>query len=165
MSILVLFAALLLPVAAHAIVACPVCTIAVGACLEISRKLGVDDSVVGIWTGALTIIMAAWIIEFCKMRKWNFKFRDTLIVVLSYALYIPLYFTGTIVYKGHELWGQDAFLMGMIIGTIALVGSSKTYDYMKKHNGGHAHFPFEKVVLPLAVLALLSFLFNNYLCR
>jgi hypothetical protein len=27
---------------------------------------------------------------------------------------------------------------------------------MKKKNGGHAHFPFEKVVLPVAALALAS---------
>lgn len=31
--------------------ACAVCTIAVGASLEIARKLGVDDSVVGVWAG------------------------------------------------------------------------------------------------------------------
>ena len=33
---------------------------------------------------------------------------------------------------------------------------------MKARNGGHAHFPFEKVVLPVFALALLSFYFNYY---
>ena len=32
--------------------ACAVCTIAIGASLEIARKLGVDDSVIGVWAGA-----------------------------------------------------------------------------------------------------------------
>ena len=31
---------------------------------------------------------------------------------------------------------------------------------MKRKNGGHAHFPFEKVVLPVVALALLSVYFN-----
>ena len=33
---------------------------------------------------------------------------------------------------------------------------------MKAKNGGHAHFPFEKVVLPVLALALLSVYFNYY---
>jgi hypothetical protein len=164
MSFLMSLLALILPTSAHALVACPVCTLAVGACLEISRKLGVDDSVVGIWTGAFTLIMISWMIEFFKMRKWNFKGRNLLLFVLSYALYIPLYFSGIINYKGHELWGQDAFLIGMIVGTLALWGASKLYEYMKHRNNGHAHFPFEKVVLPIVTLLVLSVLFNNYVC-
>ena len=32
--------------------ACAVCTVAVGAALEIARRFGVDDSVVGVWAGA-----------------------------------------------------------------------------------------------------------------
>lgn len=32
--------------------ACAVCTVAIGASLEIARQLGVDDCVVGVWAGA-----------------------------------------------------------------------------------------------------------------
>ena len=39
---------------------------------------------------------------------------------------------------------------------------SKFYQWMKAKNGGHAHFPFEKVVLPVLALALLSIYFNYY---
>ncbi|MBR2273465.1 MAG: hypothetical protein IJ864_01330 [Alphaproteobacteria bacterium] len=31
---------------------------------------------------------------------------------------------------------------------------------MKKKNGGHAHFPFEKVVVPVVALILVSWLFS-----
>ena len=31
--------------------ACAVCTVAVGASLEIARRMGVDDGVVGVWMG------------------------------------------------------------------------------------------------------------------
>ncbi len=30
------------------------------------------------------------------------------------------------------------------------------YAWMKAKNGGHAHFPFEKVVVPIALLALMN---------
>ena len=37
--------------------ACAVCTIAVGASLEIARHFGVDDSVVGVWGGAFLALL------------------------------------------------------------------------------------------------------------
>ena len=30
------------------------------------------------------------------------------------------------------------------------------YQFLKERNGGHAHFPFEKVVVPIALLALMN---------
>ena len=43
--------------------ACAVCTVAVGASLEIARKLGVDDSVVGVWAGAFLTLLGFWLIK------------------------------------------------------------------------------------------------------
>ena len=50
LSFLVLAA--LWPMKAMANPACVVCTVAIGASLEVARKLGVSDAVVGLWTGA-----------------------------------------------------------------------------------------------------------------
>ena len=52
MGLILLFVlAVCLP--AYANPACAVCTVAVAASLEIARYFGVDDSVVGVWAGAL----------------------------------------------------------------------------------------------------------------
>ena len=65
---------------------------------------------------------------------------------------------------------RDKYVLGImmvltfsvILGAIILVVSSMFYQWMKAKNGGHAHFPFEKVVLPVLALALLSWYFNTY---
>ncbi len=43
--------------------ACAVCTLAVGASLELSRRLGVDDSVVGVWAGSFLVLLGFWTIS------------------------------------------------------------------------------------------------------
>jgi hypothetical protein len=57
------------------------------------------------------------------------------------------------------LWGVDKLLLGIILGTIGFFAGAIWYEYLKKKNGGHAHFPFEKVVLPVAPLIVLSVIF------
>ena len=53
--------------------ACAVCTVAVGASLEIARQLGVDDSVVGVWAGAMLAIIGFWTIRWFEKKGWNFN--------------------------------------------------------------------------------------------
>ena len=54
---LVLLAVLISAKSALANPACAVCTVAIGASLEIARSLGVDDSVVGVWAGAFLVLL------------------------------------------------------------------------------------------------------------
>ena len=73
MFLLSLCAALLIVGKAMANPACAVCTIAVGASLEIARRLGVDDSVVGVWAGAFFVLLGFWTIKYFEKKNWNFK--------------------------------------------------------------------------------------------
>ena len=54
------FLVAMLPMSVLANPACPVCTIAIGAGLDIARRLGVPDSVVGLWAGALLTLLGYW---------------------------------------------------------------------------------------------------------
>jgi len=66
--------------------ACAVCTVAVGASLEIARQLGVDDSVVGVWAGAMLAIIGFWTIRWFERKGWNFKGRDWTLIIVSIAM-------------------------------------------------------------------------------
>lgn len=66
--------------------ACAVCTVAVGASLEIARQLGVDDSVVGVWAGAMLAIIGFWTIRWFERKGWNFKGRDWTLIIVSVAM-------------------------------------------------------------------------------
>src|SRR5512137_837679 len=73
-SLFFIFFNLLFAPAVHAV--CPVCTIAVGAGLGISRALGIDDAVTSIWIGGLILSMSFWAIDW--MEKKEFKAIDRL---------------------------------------------------------------------------------------
>lgn len=42
--------------------ACMVCTVAIGASLEIARALGISDEIVGLWAGAMFALLGYWLI-------------------------------------------------------------------------------------------------------
>ena len=152
--------ACMMPMAAMANPACPVCTIAIGAALPITRRLGVPDAVVGIWAGAFLAIMGYWIIKFMSRRGWDFPGRNAIVLALSVAT-IGFAYIGSVKYSPCNYFGfinVDPLLFGTVLGAILFIVTEKIYDWMKEKNSGHAHFPFEKVVLPIVVLAIASWI-------
>lgn len=149
-----------LPFGALANPACPVCTIAVGAGLDIARRLGVPDSIVGLWAGALLTLLGYWTLKFMDKKNWRFRGRDTIVILLSVAM-IGFVYMGVVDYNPTSICGMftmDPVLFGTICGALIFIGTGKLYQWMKNKNGGHAHFPFEKVVLPIVALAIASWL-------
>ncbi len=140
--------------------ACPVCTIAVGASLEVARRMGVDDAVVGVWSGAFLLILGYWTNRWLEKKGWTFKGSSTLVLILSVMMILFIYISH-LVYtpKAILIFWIDPFLFATICGALTFHYSMVLYQWMKAHNGGHAHFPFEKVVLPVAATALVSWLF------
>ncbi|MBD5389089.1 hypothetical protein HDR63_02435 [bacterium] len=152
----------MMPVSAMANPACPVCTIAIGAALPVTRRMGVSDAVVGVWAGALLVIVGYWILKFMDGRGWRFSGRNALVLALSVAS-IGFAYLGPVTYKACTYMGiiqLDPLLMGTLVGAALFILTEKIYDIMKAKNGGHAHFPFEKVVLPIVVLAGASLIIN-----
>lgn len=143
--------------------ACAVCTIAVGASLEIARRLGVDDCVVGVWAGAFLALLGFWLIKWFDKKGWNFWGRDFISVWGSVAM-IGFMYVSHLQYtpKPILIFFIDPFLFSTIVGALGFIWSSEFYQWMKARNGGRAHFPFEKVVLPVAVLIILSLIFNYF---
>ena len=141
--------------------ACAVCTVAVGASLEIARSLGVDDSVVGVWAGGFLALLGYWLILWFDRKGWRFWGRDVLLMAVSVGSIGFMYLTD-FMYSPKVLgyiFYMDPLLFSTILGALVLIYSSKFYQWMKARNGGHAHFPFEKVVVPVAALALVSIYF------
>jgi hypothetical protein len=155
---LFLILALGFPYAASANPACIVCTVAIGAALEVSRLLGVPDAVVGVWVGALFLITYYFTIKFAEYKKWTFRFYRAFWAAITLAL-VPLAYE-FVPYKASTYFGVDAFLVSMAAGALAFEISQRIYQRMKARHGGHAHFPFEKVVMAIAFLAAVSAIFN-----
>jgi hypothetical protein len=139
---------------------CPVCVVAVGAGLELSHYLGIDDTITGLWIGALLIALSAWTVEW--LVKKNIKFKREKIVVYGayYGLTLfPLYWYGFMGQDNHFFWGVDKLLLGIILGSLVFHFGGIWHFKLKKKNNNKVYFPFQKVVIPVGLLTLLSFIF------
>lgn len=139
---------------------CPLCTIIVGAGVGLDRYLGVDDTISGIWIGGLLVSLIIWTIDWMNRKKYRFFGRKILITGLYYGLvFIPFYMSGFIGNPINKLWGVDKLVLGTIFGSIFFLMGAIKYELVKAKNKGHAQFPFQKIVMPVVPLIILSILF------
>lgn len=161
---LLLIAALLgsLFAANKALAICPVCTIAVCAGLGLSRWLGINDAVTGLWIGGLLVSVSVWTVTWLNSKRIDFPWRSVIVTFAYYVLaLLPLYFTKIIAHPVDFLSScvKDNLLLGIVQGSAAFSFAAMLYDYLKEKNGGKAHFPFEKVVFPVGSLIIFTVIF------
>lgn len=142
---------------------CPVCTIAIGAGLEGMRMLGVKDVITGIWAGGLTVSLIGWTANYMRRRNVKGWFWYLLNVLVYVGLLAGVYFVprGNPIVKWWEncMWGMDQFLLGSLVGAITFILMEIWYMRIKRNNGGHALFPFQKVVMPFGGLVIMTLVF------
>jgi len=144
---------------------CPLCTVAVGAGVGLSRWLGIDDSITGLWIGGLTVSLITWTINWFDKKNIRFRGKGILTVLGYYAIIIlSLYFAGLIGQGENSLfcWCSlhfDKLTLGIIVGSLGFWFGTNWYYYLKEKNQGRAYFPFQKVVMPISPLIILSIIF------
>lgn len=136
---------------------CPVCVVAIGAGLGLSRWFGIDDVITSVWIGAFMIAITSWTLSFMKKKGWSFT-DDGIVITLAYILltYIPLYYAGIVGHPLNQIWGLDKIIVGSIIGTIALFLGNWLNTYLKKINKGKVFFAYQRVVIPVLLLIIAS---------
>lgn len=145
---------------AHAI--CGVCTAAAMAGVGLARWLRIDDLVSGLWIGGALASTTAWTIDWMNRKNYRFHGRKILIAFLYYAFVIIPFYEIDIITHPHNKYirqtyiGIDKLVLSIIIGTVFFYAANKFYEYLKARNGGHAHFPYQKVVMPIGTLLILS---------
>jgi len=144
---------------------CPVCVVAVGAGLGLSEYLGIDDTIAGLWIGGLLVALTVWTINWFNKKNWLAdkkplrQVRDILTAILYYAMVIgPLAIKGIIGNPFNRFWGIDKLILGITVGSAGFLSATLWYNRIKKRRG-RAHFPFEKVAMPVGALAILSLIF------
>ena len=141
---------------------CPVCVVAVGAGLGLSEYLGIDDTIAGVWIGGLLAATTVWTINWLNRKKILEKYKKLLpvsVAILYYALtFWPLWLQDLVGSPTNRFWGVDKLILGTIFGSLGLLAAAARYEQIKKKRG-RAHFPFQKVAMPVGALIILSALF------
>jgi len=135
---------------------CPVCIVTIGGSVLLSRYLGIDDLIVGIWSGGLILSLGLWTSTFIKRtfikgQKW------ILTALLWITTVLGLKQAGFIGNPTCKIHGHDKLLTGIIAGTIVFLLAYAT-DFvlrkLNKNNPGKAFFPYQRVVIPVLLLII-----------
>lgn len=138
---------------------CPVCTVAVAAGLGLSRWLKIDDTISGLWAGALVVALTLWTIGYLAKKRWTFPCYTFIIALIYFSVVlVPLFYSSVIGHSANTIWGIDKFSIGTVIGAIVLAGSLALH-FALKNNIGRSYFPLQKVVIPVFTLLLFSGIF------
>jgi hypothetical protein len=136
---------------------CPVCVVAVGGGLEISRWLGVDDTITGLWAGGLLVALIVWTLDWMKKKNYNFKLDTVAVALLYYILTIaPLYWYKVIGNPFNKIWGIDKLTAGIIVGSLVFHGGSMLHSFLRKRNGDKSFFKMQKTIIPVVSLLIAS---------
>lgn len=147
-------------IAGSAKAVCPVCVVAVGAGIGLSRWLGVDDLITGVWIGGLTVSLIIWTIGWLNKKNINFDFKRTIVAVIYYfSILASLHFTEILWHPQNRFLGIDKIIFGIIAGSFIFLFSVRLHEFLKAKNQGKSYFPYQKVIIPFSSLIVASFIF------
>lgn len=137
---------------------CPACTVAVGIGLGLSRWLKISDTISGLWIGAfivsLSAVSATGTIKYFKI-SYQILMLAYIIIFLT-SVIIPLWYAGVIGNPTHAIYGVDKLVFGMTAGMILFFLSHSLYLFLKRRHGNKVYVPFQKVIIPVWILLLVS---------
>ncbi len=135
---------------------CPVCTVAVGAGLGLSRYLGIDDAASGIWFGGLIMALALWSANWLKKKNINIPYGSIISMIVWFILtIIPLKLGGVMGHPNNTILGIDKLLFGIILGIFTFYLGIAA-DKKIRQSKGRQLIDFQKVILPVAFLLTAS---------
>ena len=140
---------------AHAV--CPLCAVAAGAGVGLTRCLGIDDSITGVWLGGLLTALLMWFLTWARMRTWYTKKIGALVTFAYYVANLATFALFSWLSSCPvSSAGWHNVMVGFVLGSGVFYASVVWYEYLKKNHGGHAYFPFQKIVMPIVALIIAS---------
>ncbi len=144
-------------------VLCPI-TISTG--LWLSRYLGIDDLTLGFWLGALILSLSYQFYLFLKKRKFTFPFSFLIILVVFWFLsFWPILNKINWTQKENFFCGLPRVIFGTLLGMLVLFLSDFLNNkFLEKYHQGKVYFPYQRVIVPLIVLIIMSIIFEVFIC-
>lgn len=145
---------------------CPLCVAGAAVGLSLARYYGLDDTVTGLWLGALVVSTALWITILIRnmMRKRKIRFipfQDVIVFIgIAAATIVPFYSAGF--FNGmtgmtDTIFGINKLVIGVVIGSIITFFGPPLSNFIKRRR--KSVFPYQTILLTLGLLAAFSLLF------
>jgi hypothetical protein len=160
-TVLVLGLAILVYAKAAAAI-CPLCAVAVAGGVGLSRWLGLDDAITGLWVGGLIVSLIMWTIDWLEQKNWRWPgYRLTTVLAYYLLTVVPLAWL--------KVFGRplrvlafahvDKLLLGIVVGSAVFWATAEWHFFLKAKHDNKVYFPFQKVALPVGALLIVNLLF------
>jgi len=109
----------------------------------------------------LIVSAALWLSDFLAKKKilkpiW----REILPLILFYFLTIPFLYWGKMIgLPGNTFLGVDKIVFGITIGSFVFLLGVFLDKFLRKINGGKVFIYYQKVILPILFLTIISLMF------
>lgn len=142
---------------------CPLCTAGAGAGLFLSRWLGIDDSITGVWMAAFLAASSLWAAN--SIKKKYIPGQNTLIYLAVFASTIWSFYAFKLVSEHSGLiMGVPNLIFGMVLGGVVFY-LTDILNLVIRKIWQKSLFPYQSIVFSLGSMFLLSlalFIFINY---
>jgi len=163
--VLSLLIALLFVSASPALAHCPLCVAGAGAGLTLSRILGIDDSITGIWLAAFIGATSFWSEKLIPAKIGiPFGILRPILYITFFVLTIASFYQFNLVVKHGDIFGMDKLTFGMIAGGIIFYLVDVVDDFVIRTRE-KVFFPYQRVIVSLGsvvVLSLADYILINY---
>lgn len=136
---------------------CPLCVAGAATGITLTRLLGVDDSITGIWVGALLGAISFWTYTWIvnKLKRGSVLWLKPALYLAIFASTLWSFYKFNLVVRMEKMWGLDKLTFGILVGGVAFYMVEVANSLIMKKNG-KSLFPYQRVVFSLGMVALLS---------
>ena len=136
---------------------CPLCVAGAAAGITLTRWVGVDDSITGIWIGGLLGAIAFWLCNSLGQRNKIFfnRFVGLLVYILIFVSTLWSFYVFKLIIRMDSIFGFDKLTFGMILGSVVFYSFDILNIFIKKKNGKRL-FPYQSMVFSLGSMIIAS---------
>lgn len=150
-------------IAREALAHCPLCVAGTGAGLVLSRWLGIDDSISGVWIAAFLGATSFWLGN--TLKKKYLPLQDLVIYLSVFGLTLWSFYAFNLI-DNHAglIMGIPKLTFGIVTGGIVFYLVEVGNAFIKKKRG-KVLFAYQPIVFSLVAILVLSaaiYIFINY---
>jgi len=143
---------------------CPLCTAGTIIGVGVTRALGWDDSIVGIFVGAMIVSTALWVNNVMKKRNMgggNAFLRVGSITVATFVLTVlSFYYAGIFgPANTYRIFGMEKIIFGTISGAVVSFAAFFASNKIKMRNEGKTLFHYQSMAITFGALILNALIF------